>query len=223
MTDQHDPPSNRVVWRYRWVSASAWGVFDPLVPKYIRAQVLGISMLWLMVAVAVQTQLKYPDLDCDQYTNEADCLVMASPFDPAIAACAWDPTIAPPCDTAPPDTSSQFTPINIALLVIVMLCIEPFIKVVEVRAQRGEREYEYRYSPPLQRRRGRCRRLRATVSRWRDHLSRRLQRAAPEAPLWPLRRAPARAAALGLGGGGAAPHEAGRRCGGRGQGGQGCS
>lgn len=108
-------------------------------PKYIRAQVLGIEMLWLMAAVAVQSQLKYPDLECDQYTNEADCLVMTSPFDSAVAACAWDPMISPPCDTAPPDMSSQFTPINIALLVITMLCIDPFIKATEVRkAGRGE-------------------------------------------------------------------------------------
>ena len=132
MTDQHDPPSNRVVWRYRWVSASAWGVFDPLVPKYIRAQVLGISMLWLMAAVAVSSMLKSPDLGCDLYTNEADCLVMSSPIDPSVAACAWDPMFAPPCDTAPPDTSNQFTPINIALLVLIMLCIDPFILVIEV-------------------------------------------------------------------------------------------
>ena len=101
-------------------------------PKYIRAQVLGISMLWLMAAVAVSSMLKSPDLGCDLYTNEADCLVMSSPIDPSVAACAWDPVFAPPCDTAPPDTSNQFTPINIALLVLIMLCIDPFILVIEV-------------------------------------------------------------------------------------------
>ena len=89
-------------------------------------------MLWLMAAVAVSSMLKSPDLGCDLYTNEADCLVMSSPIDPSVAACAWDLMFAPPCDTAPPDLSNQFTPINIALLVLIMLCIDPFICVVEV-------------------------------------------------------------------------------------------
>ena len=121
-----------IVKNHGWVSASAWGVHDPIVPKYIRAQVFGISMLWLMVAVAVQTQLTKPDLGCDQYTNEADCLVMTSPFDPTVAACAWSPTIAPPCDAAPPEVSSQFTPLQIAMLVITMLCVDPFARIIEV-------------------------------------------------------------------------------------------
>ena len=62
--------SRAIVENHAWVSASAWGPYDPIVPKYIRAQVLGISMLWLMVAVAVQKQLSSPDLGCDLYTNE---------------------------------------------------------------------------------------------------------------------------------------------------------
>ena len=62
--------SRALVENHAWVSASAWGPYDPIVPKYIRAQVLGISMLWLMVAVAVQKQLSSPDLGCDLYTNE---------------------------------------------------------------------------------------------------------------------------------------------------------
>ena len=84
-----------------------------------------------------QKQLTVPDLGCSAYTNEADCLVMMQPFDEPAHACAWDPMIAPPCDTAPPDTSSSFTPINIAMLVIVMLCIDPFILVIEVGAAMG--------------------------------------------------------------------------------------
>ena len=62
--------SRALVENHAWISASAWGPYDPIVPKYIRAQVLGISMLWLMVAVAVQKQLSSPDLGCDLYTNE---------------------------------------------------------------------------------------------------------------------------------------------------------
>ena len=99
-----------------WLSASAWGAFDPLVPKHVRAQVLGIQMLWLMVAVAVTQQLGQPDLRCERYTNEADCLVMSSPFDPGAAACAWDPALEDACALAPPDASSQFTPLNMTLL-----------------------------------------------------------------------------------------------------------
>ena len=62
---------------------------------------------------------------------------MTAPFDESMPACAWDPMVAPPCDTAPPDTSSNFTPINIAMLVIVMLCIDPFILFIEVGAAMG--------------------------------------------------------------------------------------
>ena len=94
-------------------------------------------MLWLMVAIAVQKQLSSPDLGCSAYTNEADCMVMMQPFDGAAHACAWDPYVDPPCDTAPPDTSSNFTPLSIAMLVIVMLCIDPFILVIEVGAATG--------------------------------------------------------------------------------------
>ena len=97
-------------------------------------------MLWLLVAIAVQKQLTNPDLGCDKYTNEADCLVLTSPlqpFDPSVAACAWDPTIDPPCDTAPPNTSDQFSPLNVAMLVIVMLCIDPFVLAVEVGVVTG--------------------------------------------------------------------------------------
>ena len=101
------------------------------------AQVFGISLLWLMVGVAVCKQLTSPDLGCSAYTNEADCMVMMQPFDGSAHACAWDPTIDPPCDTAPPDTSSNFTPINIAMLVIVMLCIDPFVLTIEVGAATG--------------------------------------------------------------------------------------
>ena len=100
-------------------------------------QVFGISLLWLMVGVAVCKQLTSPDLGCSAYMNEADCMVMMQPFDGSAHACAWDPMIDPPCDTAPPDTSSNFTPLSIAMLVIVMLCIDPFILVIEVGAATG--------------------------------------------------------------------------------------
>jgi hypothetical protein len=65
--------------------------------------------------------------------NKADCLVvMTSPFDPTVAACTWKPMIAPPCDTAPPDASSLFAPFQIATLIIAMLCLDPFIRIIEV-------------------------------------------------------------------------------------------
>ena len=94
-------------------------------------------MLWLMVAIAVEKQLSSPDLGCSAYTNEADCMVIMQPFDDAAHACAWDPYVDPPCDNAPPDSSSSFTPLSIAMLVIVMLCIDPFILVIEVGAATG--------------------------------------------------------------------------------------
>ena len=123
-----------LVENHGWIAASAWGPFDPITPRYIRAQVLGISTLWLLVALAVQMQLAHPDLGCEQYTNEADCLVMTSPFDPNERACAWDPLLEDACALAPPDASTQFTPLNMAMLVIVMLTINPLISLVEVAA-----------------------------------------------------------------------------------------
>ena len=62
---------------------------------------------------------------------------MTAPFDESMPACAWDPMVAPPCDTAPPDTSSQFTPVKIAMLVIIMLMINPFVLVTEVPGSAG--------------------------------------------------------------------------------------
>ena len=121
-----------LVENHGWIAASAWGPFDPITPRYIRAQVLGISTLWLLVALAVQMQLAHPDLGCEQYTNEADCLVMTSPFDPNERACAWDPLLEDACALAPPDASTQFTPLNMAMLVIVMLTDQP-----PHRARRG--------------------------------------------------------------------------------------
>ena len=121
-----------IVENHGWVSASAWGPYDPIIPKYIRAQVLGISILWLLVALAVQMQLSYPDLECEQYATEADCLVMTSPFDSSVPACAWDPLLEDACATSPPDASSQFTPLKMAMLVIVMLLINPLIALVKV-------------------------------------------------------------------------------------------
>ena len=121
-----------IIENHGWISASAWGPYDPTTPKYIRSQILGISTLWLLVALAVEKQLRSPDLECEQYTNEVDCLVMSSPFDPAASACTWDPILEDACTTAPPDASSQFTPFNMLLLVIVMLMINPLVSLVEV-------------------------------------------------------------------------------------------
>ena len=126
------PLSNRGLGQnHSWLSASAWGPFDPLVSKHMRAQMLGIEMLWVMLVVAVTQQLEEPELGCERYTNEADCLVMTSPFDPGAAACAWDPALEDACALAPPDASSQFTPLNMSLLVIGMFLINPILLLVE--------------------------------------------------------------------------------------------
>lgn len=88
-------------------------------------------MLWLMVAVAVSQQLAKPDLGCDKYSSEADCLIMKSPFDPEQPACAWDPALEDACALAPPDASTMFTPLNMILLVLGMLVINPILLLIE--------------------------------------------------------------------------------------------
>ena len=42
-----------VVENHSWLSASAWGSFDPIVPRHIRSMVLAIEILWTMAANAV--------------------------------------------------------------------------------------------------------------------------------------------------------------------------
>ena len=36
-----------------WIAASAFGPFDPLVPRHIRTQILAIGLLWVLTAEAV--------------------------------------------------------------------------------------------------------------------------------------------------------------------------
>ena len=36
-----------------WISASAFGPYDPLVPRHIRTQILAIGVLWVLTAEAV--------------------------------------------------------------------------------------------------------------------------------------------------------------------------
>ena len=91
-----------------WVSASAWGAYDPLVPRYIRAECLALEMLWLMAAEALLQQFLNPDLGCSQYLTESDCLVMTSPYDPSKQACAWTVTNLVACDEAPPDPNAMY-------------------------------------------------------------------------------------------------------------------
>jgi hypothetical protein len=57
----------------------AFGSFDPVVPKYIRVQLLGLQMLWLMAAEALLYMMLYPDLGCDAFLTETDCIRMTSP------------------------------------------------------------------------------------------------------------------------------------------------
>ena len=90
-----------------WVSASAWGAYDPLVPRYIRAECLALEMLWLMASEALLQQFLNPDLGCSQYLTESDCLVMTSPYDPSKQACAWTVTNLVACDEAPPDPNAM--------------------------------------------------------------------------------------------------------------------
>ena len=83
---------------HSWVAVCA---SEPAVPCYVRAQILAISLLWLMGGVAVLYEFLYPELGCSQYTNEASCLEMTSPYDPNESACEWDPNRTP-APTPPP-------------------------------------------------------------------------------------------------------------------------
>jgi len=115
-----------------WIASSAWGPYEPMVPKYIRAQVLGISLLWIMVGQALCFQLSYPDLGCDLYMTEYDCTLMVAPFDPPFdrpPACAWDPTLEVPCSMTQPE--GMYTVMSLVLMVAVLILIEPIIIFVE--------------------------------------------------------------------------------------------
>lgn len=61
------------------LEAFAWGPFDPVVPKYIRVQVLALTLLWLMAAEALLYMMLYPDLGCNDFPTEAECIGMTSP------------------------------------------------------------------------------------------------------------------------------------------------
>ena len=95
---------------------------------------LGISLLWVMVAVAFEKQMTSPDLGCNAFTTEADCMVMMQPFDDKAHACTWDPTLMVPCENAPPDADAQFTPFGMVLLISCMLVVDPFIILIEARS-----------------------------------------------------------------------------------------
>lgn len=98
---------------------------------------LGTSLLWVMVAVAFEKQMTSPDLGCDLYTTEADCLVMMQPFDDQTHACSWDPTLMVPCENVEPDPDATFTPFGMVMLIACMLVIDPFIMAIEVRQAVG--------------------------------------------------------------------------------------
>ena len=91
---------------HSWISASAWGAYDPIVPRYIRAECLALEMLWLMYAEALLYEFLYPDLGCSLFMTESDCLTMSSPYDPDELACAWTVINAIPCDERPPDPNA---------------------------------------------------------------------------------------------------------------------
>ena len=83
---------------HSWVAVCA---SEPAVPRCVRAQILAISLIWLMGSVAVMYQFLYPNLGCGTYTSEARCLEMTSPYDPNESACEWDPNRTP-APTPPP-------------------------------------------------------------------------------------------------------------------------
>ena len=111
---------------HSWVSASAWGAYDPSIPRHIKSQVLAIQILWVMVSQAVYRQFTNPDLGCGLYTTEDDCLVMDAAWPAEGNACVWDITLEEPCYTAPADTSNQFSLLNMLLIAVVMMCTKPF-------------------------------------------------------------------------------------------------
>ena len=114
---------------HSWIQSSAWGLYNPVIPKYIRAMVFGVSLLWLMASNAIAYQFAYPDLGCDLYWTEADCGVMTSPYDPTQPACFWDPTVETPCAFLEP--SSSYSPERMIIIIILMLAIDPVATLVE--------------------------------------------------------------------------------------------
>ena len=43
----------QLVNNHGWIAASAFGPYDPLVPRHIRTQILAIGLLWVLTAEAV--------------------------------------------------------------------------------------------------------------------------------------------------------------------------
>ena len=106
------------------ISSSAWGAYDPVVPRYIRAMVLAVEMLWVMAAEALLHQFLNPDLGCSGMMTEIDCYSITSPYDPTKLGCAWTPANIIPCDEAPPDPNAIYTPRSLLAVLLVMMLVD---------------------------------------------------------------------------------------------------
>ena len=116
---------------HTWIAASAWGAYDPNMPRHIKSQTLAIEILWVMVSQAVYRQFTNPDLGCSLHTTEDDCLVTDAAWPAKGGACVWDTTLEEPCYTAPADTSERFSLLNMLLIVLVSMVTKPFVVLVQ--------------------------------------------------------------------------------------------
>ena len=110
---------------HSWVALCA---SDPAVPRYARAQLLAISLLGLMAGVGLLYVFLFPDLGCQQFYFEADCLEMLAPYDPDETACEWTKS---KCDERTPDADYAFEGHMIFFTIPVLLVFRPFFVGVE--------------------------------------------------------------------------------------------
>jgi len=97
-------------------------VFDPIKSRPLRAMQIYVEYCWILAGEAVLFLLCFPDLGCDDYEIEDDCLKPNSPYFPNVPACTWDEDIDPNC-TMNATKGAQMSTYVILLLIISAILI----------------------------------------------------------------------------------------------------
>ncbi|KAJ8604523.1 hypothetical protein CTAYLR_000946 [Chrysophaeum taylorii] len=104
-------------------------VFDPQLSRPIRALKLYTTYCWVLASEAALFLLAFPDLGCDDYDNEEDCLKPDSPYFPAIPACQWNPNVDPVCSLNASKGATITT--YIILLLVISLILTPLSMIID--------------------------------------------------------------------------------------------
>jgi hypothetical protein len=120
-----------VMDEHGFIYASPWGPYDPLIPRHIRSQILGVHLLWLLTGEAVMCMYESPDIGCEDFESYEECISMTSPYNPEMNACLWQPDGLPRCSLIEPDPEDWSDPARAIAIVICMVVLEPFLIAVE--------------------------------------------------------------------------------------------